>query len=480
MQSSLSANAQAILLLTAPLLAGPRKRTSGVRSGRRDARSVNPRPLSTAEYRNFARQLRAIQREPADLLGSEAAETLRESGASLDRERIRWLLGRGFLLAQAVERWSARALWIVTRADADYPKRLQARMRGGSPPVLYGCGDPAILDGGGLAVVGSRNVDDDLIEYTEDVGRLAAEAKIAIISGGARGTDQAAMRGALEAGGRSVGVLANGLERAALKRDNRSALMDGQLVLVCPYDPAVRFFVGHAMQRNKLIYALSDAALVVNSDRGHGGTWAGATEQLEKLRFVSIYVRGSGERSKGLEGLLDRGAESWPNPKTSAELHRILCDEPLRDQAPSSASQSEPKQYDLSLVENREVREDREEQLGSVKTEDRNGARAEDHAFSSVGQVPAVVAPASVTTPRERLLTAISGAMNRLELLTALGLRDLGNLRTRYLKPCLEEGWVEMTIPEKPSSINQRFRLTSAGRRHLKDIGLEEGSPLSA
>ncbi len=37
-----------------------------------------------------------------------------------------------------------------------------------------------------------------------------------------------------------------------------------------------------------------------------------------------------------------------------------------------------------------------------------------------------------------------------------------------------------MTIPEKPSSINQRFRLTSAGRSHLKDLGLEEGSPLSA
>ena len=94
------------------------------------------------------------------------------------------------------------------------------------------------------------------------------------------------MRGALEAGGRSVGILANGLERAALNRENRAALLDGRLLLVSPYDPAARFVVGHAMQRNKLIYALSDAALVVNSDHGHGGTWAGATEQLGKLRFV--------------------------------------------------------------------------------------------------------------------------------------------------------------------------------------------------
>ena len=51
-----------------------------------------------------------------------------------------------------MERWRARAIWVVTRADADYPRRLKGRLRGNSPPVLYGCGDPAFLDGGGLAV----------------------------------------------------------------------------------------------------------------------------------------------------------------------------------------------------------------------------------------------------------------------------------------------------------------------------------------
>ena len=254
MAADLSPNAQAILLLTAPLLAGRRRRPPRPRTKRIGVRAANLRPLSTAEYRDFAKRLRAIHREPADLLGSDARETVRESLATLDAERIHRLLGRGFLLAQAIERWRARALWVVTRADPDYPRKLKARMRGNTPPVLYGCGDRTILDGGGLAVVGSRKVKEDLIEYTEDVGRLSAEANTTIISGGARGVDQAAMRSALDAGGQSVGVLANGLERAALNRSNRNALMDGQLVLACPYDPAVRFLVGHAMQRNKLIY----------------------------------------------------------------------------------------------------------------------------------------------------------------------------------------------------------------------------------
>ncbi len=205
-----------------------------------------------------------------------------------------------------------------------------------------------MLDEGGLAVVGSRKVEEDLIEYTEDVGRLSAEARKAIISGGARGIDQAAMSGALEAGGRSVGILAHGLERAVLNRRNRNALLDGQLVLVCPYDPTARFLVGHAMQRNKLIYALSDTALVVNSDHGHGGTWTGATEQLAKLRFVSVYVRANGKRSKGLEGLLDRGAKPWPEPKTPNALLGILRDD-LPPDSPSAPTS--PTQYNLSLVE---------------------------------------------------------------------------------------------------------------------------------
>src|SRR6202008_231552 len=118
----------------------------------------------------------------------------------------------------------------------------------------------------------------------------AARAQRTIISGGARGIDQSAMSGVLEAGGTAAGVLADGLERSALNRDHRSYLRDRQLVLLSPYDPQAGFNIGNAMQRNKLIYALADAALVIQADHGKGGTWAGATEQLDKLRLVPIYV----------------------------------------------------------------------------------------------------------------------------------------------------------------------------------------------
>lgn len=310
MSMSLSPNTQAILLLTAPLIAGRGEPSSDL--------------LTSGEYKRLARFLRDKQRQPADLLTPDAGGLLGEHQPLIDIDRFKRLLARGFLLSQAVERWQTRAIWVVSRADAEYPRRLKARLKDDAPAVLYGCGDAAILDSGGLAVVGSRQVDDALVEYTEGVGRLVAKAGRTLVSGGARGIDQAAMRGALEAGGKVAGVLADSFERTAMNREHRNFLLEGQLVLISPYDPSAGFNVGNAMHRNKLIYALSDAALVVNSDYNKGGTWAGAIEQLEKLRLVPVYIRSNSEMGKGLKALRQKGALLWPNPESAEALDVAL------------------------------------------------------------------------------------------------------------------------------------------------------------
>lgn len=310
MTEILSDNTKAILLLTAPMLAG-----RGGRSGEL---------LTPSEYKRFALHLRDLKKQPADLMMPAADRLFDDCSTVIDKVRLEGLLARGFLLSQAVERWQARAIWVVSRADPTYPQRLKARLKEDSPALLYGCGNREILDSGGLAVVGSRNADEALIQYTQEIGHLAASAGRTLVSGGARGVDQAAMRGALEAGGRVTGVLADSLERRAMTREHRNLLLAGQLVLVSPYDPGARFNVGHAMQRNKMIYALADAALVVNADLNRGGTWAGATEQLEKLRLVPVYVRSTNGGSDALDALRKRGALAWPNPRDADAFDSAL------------------------------------------------------------------------------------------------------------------------------------------------------------
>jgi predicted Rossmann fold nucleotide-binding protein DprA/Smf involved in DNA uptake len=110
-----------------------------------------------------------------------------------------------------------------------------------------------------------------------------------------------------------------------MKREHRNLLLEDRLVLISPYDPSAGFNVGHAMQRNKLIYALADAALVVSADLGKGGTWAGATEQLEKLHLVPVFVRTTDEASAGLDALAKKGALPWPDPLDADGMNAAIA-----------------------------------------------------------------------------------------------------------------------------------------------------------
>ena len=318
--AAISSNTKVVLLLTAPLIVGRSRESMEL--------------LTPGEFSRLLLMLRDIHREPADLIGPEAPELAEECRSVVDPERLRRLTARGLLLGQALEHWRARSIWVVSCLDDAYPSRLLERLGNKAPPVLYGCGDATVLESGGLAVVGSRDVTADLTEYTESIGGLAARSGRTVISGGARGIDQAAMRGALEADGRVAGVLADSLERSAIAREHRVPFMDGNLALVSPYDPMAGFNAGNAMQRNKLIYALADAALVVSSDYEKGGTWTGAVEQLEKFRAVPVYVRSRGEMSPGLEALRRKGGLAWPEPETPSEFSEALT---LSKEAKASA-----------------------------------------------------------------------------------------------------------------------------------------------
>jgi predicted Rossmann fold nucleotide-binding protein DprA/Smf involved in DNA uptake len=342
MTTPLTSNTQAILLLTAPLVAG-----------RGD---LSAKLFSLGEYNKLARLLREKQRHPADLIGTDAGEVLNNCARQFGKERLEALLGRGFLLSQAVERWSARSIWVISRADPSYPKRLKARLKEDAPPLLYGCGDFGLLEKGGLAVVGSRHVDEELIGYTEGIGKLAAEAHRTLISGGAKGIDKAAINGALQSRGEAVAVMSDSLERAAVARENLEPLMDHRLLLMSPYDPAAGFNVGNAMQRNKVIYALADAGLVVTSDFEKGGTWAGAIEQLGRFHFVPVFVRNGSNAGRGNSALIEHGGLPWPNPENAAELDRVLS-------TALASVAAEPKQKALSFT----LREQPAANAGSAK-----------------------------------------------------------------------------------------------------------------
>ena len=63
----------------------------------------------------------------------------------------------------------------------------------------------------------------------------------------------------------------------------------------------------------------------------------------------------------------------------------------------------------------------------------------------------------------EKLVSILTGEMGRSELQELLSIKNRDYFRTDYLNPAINQGYVELTIPDKPNSQNQKYRLTAKG-----------------
>lgn len=268
-------------------------------------------PLNQRDYNQVVRWLLGKKLRPADLLSPEHIPVL-ASESAIPEQRLNGLLKRGVKLGFAVEKWNQSGIWVICRSDPDYPARYKTHLKEKAPPILFGTGERSLLQGGGLAIIGSRNVDVEGETFSRDVAAWCARGGMPVLSGGARGVDQIAMTGALEAGGVVIGVLADTLLQRSVSREVRYALSDGRLLLISPYHPEAGFNVGNAMGRNKLIYALADYGLVVSADHKKGGTWAGAEEELKRKPGRPVFVRLSGSIPVGNRKLIEIGAMEFP------------------------------------------------------------------------------------------------------------------------------------------------------------------------
>lgn len=288
---NLNENTQAVLLLT-----------SHFTKLAQDA----AKPLTPTEWGRFAAWLKEKELSPAQLLSGDVADILSKwHDSKIALNRLEALLGRGHALALSMEKWQRAGIWVLTRSDAAYPKRLKQRLRTDAPPFLFGVGNPRLLNNSGVAVVGSRHVNEESLQYADALGAKAALAGVNVVSGGAKGIDEAAMLGALIVEGTVIGVLADSLLKAATAQKWRNGLMNNNLVLVSPFYPEAGFNTGNAMARNKYVYCLSDAAVVVHSGK-NGGTWNGALENLKK-GWVPIWVKPTADTEAGNEDIVKQG-----------------------------------------------------------------------------------------------------------------------------------------------------------------------------
>jgi predicted Rossmann fold nucleotide-binding protein DprA/Smf involved in DNA uptake len=399
------------------------------RFGKNDA----TRPLSLGEYNRLTDWMLDKRIRPADLLAIEASQLLETLPHDIDAERFKRLLARGAAMALAIDKWTSSGIWVICRSDADYPARLKQHLKKQAPAILYGIGPAGLLNRGGLAVVGSRNVDSQGEQFTRQAVTACSQQGIPIVSGGARGVDQVAMLEGLHAGGTVVGALADSLLKSAVAKKYRDGIREQHLVLVSAFSPEARFNVGNAMGRNKHIYALADFCLVISAETGKGGTWAGATEELKRPGARPVFVRDEPTAPEGNRALIKIGAQPYPEPPWGDDLAARLSEKSNTKTFSTGEQLSIFPQIPLSSPAAVSVKEQ-----AAGYTEDQTGTMEEmSEEAVSKRDVPASVFDAV----RPVLLNALGDWEKPKELAEKLEVRK--PQLDDWLKRAVDEGWIE-------------------------------------
>ena len=218
--------------------------------------------------------------DPESIFYADADELLLTDG--VERSQLKLLENHDLAPADRILADCQRLdIRLLTLSDAAYPGRLKNIY---DPPALLYCKGrlPLLDDLLCVAVVGTRDCTPYGVACAEKLGFGLASGGAAVVSGLAKGIDAAAIRGALRAGGVTVGVVGNGLdvyypyESRYLYEDVASAG-----ILLSEYPPGTEPASGHFPVRNRIISGLSLAALVVEAPEKSGAliTAAMALEQ---------------------------------------------------------------------------------------------------------------------------------------------------------------------------------------------------------
>ena len=211
--------------------------------------------------------------------------------------------------------------------------------------VLYVRGTPSALAQPAVALVGSRNASRDGLEIAHAVAGVFARAGLVVVSGLAAGIDSAAHRGALDAGGLTVGFVGTGAD-LIYPRTHRalaqSVVGQGALISELPLgSPAAAH---HFPRRNRLIAAQAVAVVVVQAAR-HSGSLITARFAAELGREVAAFP-GSvhSPLSHGCHQLIREGAALVEDAADIAALVRGALERAgwLVPNAPFSGNPTQP------------------------------------------------------------------------------------------------------------------------------------------
>ena len=253
-------------------------------------------PLTVPQLRALSQRMALADREVADRELEERDLIALGYDRNMAR-RIVSLLGDAMLLENYLRRGHQAGCMPLSRVSEGYPDPVHNRLNLDAPGCLWAKGDLSLLQLPAVALVGSRDIEENNLRFAREVGRQAARQGLVLVSGNARGADKEAQEGCLSEGGQVICVVADELERHS---DKQNVLYLSEEGFDLPFSNQ------RALSRNRVIHCMGLRTFVAQCDCKKGGTWDGTVKNL-RFGWSPVYCFNDGSQATQL--LSDMGAE---------------------------------------------------------------------------------------------------------------------------------------------------------------------------
>ena len=264
--------------------------------------------VGAAKLRKILASIRVRGESPEDFVALDEQTLIANHG--LSHAAVKQLISP---LAADEDTWdklAAQGVKLLVQGWSGYPERLNTMLGDTAPPILYVRGATRLLSAPGVGFCGSRKASDKGLSVAGECARLLSAAHINIVSGYAHGVDLAAHCAAMEAGGTTTLVLAEGILHFRIKEQVRQWIAGedfSNLVVVSEFPPSLPWKAHNAMTRNRTICGLSNALVVIESGL-EGGTFEAAKTALAlKEPIFCVEYAKPAESAVGNSWLLEHG-----------------------------------------------------------------------------------------------------------------------------------------------------------------------------
>jgi len=287
-------------------------------------RLLSTRGVGTRKLGGILNECLSRGMTPAQILGLSEDKLAADFRLSVDS--IRAFAASANVASRLWDELTEHAVQILVRGWLGYPEHLWMAQGDDAAPVLFVIGNLEVFRRPAVGFCGSRKASERGLDIAAECARFLVTNGFNVVSGYAHGVDLAAHRAALEAGGTTTLVLAEGILHFRVKADIKAVANPTNLLVVSEFPPRIPWAGRHAMTRNRTICGLSNAMILVESGADGGTFDCGKAALNQRCPLFVVEYAQPPDSAGGNAFFLERGARALRRGRAGqASLNAVMA-----------------------------------------------------------------------------------------------------------------------------------------------------------